>query len=240
MAANTTMNASSSEAERTSVESRTPRERKRYARLAPLYKALIWTSFLINVVLLIIIGVLAGVVISNQRQLLGLADNGTAFAANNLAELQDVVADLQTATIVYTVPLDTMLPIEMNVPINSETILTPRNTVRLTESVPLNVPASILFPGGGGNLNATVNIELPAGLELPVDLNMDVRLVTSIPVQLDVPVNIPLAETELGPQFARLGAIVDRLVNPISPLLPWPQTPPDSSQPEAVLPREEE
>jgi hypothetical protein len=86
------------------------------------------------------------------------------------------------------------------------------------------------FPGGGGNLNATVKIELPAGLELPVDLNMDVALATSVPVQLDVPVNIPLAETELGPQFQRLGAIVDRLVNPISPLLPMPATPPDSSR----------
>jgi len=76
-----------------------------------------------------------------------------------------------------------------------------------------------------------VSIVLPAGLELPVDLNMNVKLVTSIPVELDVPVNIPLAETELGPQFTRLGAIVDRLVAPVAPLLPMPDTPPDSSKP---------
>ncbi|NCC34915.1 MAG: hypothetical protein EOM24_23320, partial [Chloroflexia bacterium] len=108
--------------------------------------------------------------------------------------------------------------------------MTERNIVRLTEPVSLVAPAAITFPGGGGNLNATVSIDLPAGLELPVDLNMNVKLVTSIPVQLDVPVRIPLAETELGPQFQRLGAIVDRLVNPIAPLLPMPETPPDSSQ----------
>lgn len=212
---------------------------RRYARISPLYKALIWTSFLINAVLLIALGVLAGFLLQNRQQVTTLAASGSVFAANNVAELQDVVADLQTSTIVYTVPLDTRLPVELDVPINPSTIMTPRNVVRLTESVPLQAPARITFPGGGGNLNATVNIELPAGLELPVELNMDVKLVTSIPVQLDVPVNIPLAETELGPQFRRLGAIVGRLVDPVAPMLPMPETPPDSSKPDAVLPRNE-
>lgn len=206
------------------------RRPKRYARLPPLYKAMIWTSFLINAVLLIILAVVVGVLLTNQNQLFGLSGNTQTFAADNLAELQDVVAKLQTSTIVYTVPLDTRLPIELNVPINGETISTERNVVTLTEPVQLNAPAEIAFPGGGGNLNATVNIELPAGLELPVNLNMDVKLSTSIPVQLDVPVKIPLAETELGPQFQRLGAIVNRLVNPLAPLLPMPETPPDSSK----------
>ncbi|MFV9506761.1 MAG: hypothetical protein AB4911_19595 [Oscillochloridaceae bacterium umkhey_bin13] len=209
----------------------TERPRPRYARLAPLYKAMIWTSFLMNVVLLIMLGVLGGILIQHRNQIFGIADQGSVFAANNVAELQDVVAKLETSTIIYTVPLDTRLPVELDVPINPDTIMTPRNIVRLTEPVPLQAPARITFPGGGGNLNATVNIELPAGLELPVELNMDVKLVTSIPVQLDVPVNIPLAETELGPQFVRLGRIVDRLVDPVAPLLPMPETPPDSSKP---------
>jgi hypothetical protein len=205
--------------------------RRRYARIPPLYKALIWTSFVINAVLLIALGVVAGILLQNRNQVQGLVSNGSVFAANNVSELQDVVHDLEGSTIVYTVPLDTRLPIELNVPINPSTIMTPRNIVRLTEPVPLRAPAQITFPGGGGNLNATVNIELPAGLELPVELNMDVKLVTSIPVQLDVPVNIPLEQTELGPQFRRLGAIVGRLVDPVAPLLPMPDTPPDSSKP---------
>jgi hypothetical protein len=215
------------------LPTREPQRRaRRYARISPLYKALIWTSFLINAVLLIVLGVVLGIMLQNRNQVQTLAGSGTTFAANNLSELQDVVADLQEATIIYTVPLDTRLPIELNVPINRDTILTPRNIVRLTEPVRLQAPAAIVFPGGGGNLNASVTITLPEGLELPVDLNMDVQLTTSIPVQLDVPVRIPLNETELGPQFARLGAIVDRLVNPIAPLLPMPETPPDSSQAE--------
>ena len=129
-----------------------------------------------------------------------------------MAELQDIIDKLETATIVYSVPLDTRLPIEINVPIKQTTVVT------LTESVLLNVPAGIIFPAGGGNLNATVAIELPPGLQLPIDLNTEVPLTTSVPIILDVPVRIPLAETELGPQFKRLGALVDRLMAPAEPL----------------------
>ncbi len=209
-----------------------PRPVKRYARIAPLYKALIWTSFIMNAVLLVVLGIVIGILVMNQRQVAQLAESLPVFAANNLAELQDVVDHLESATIVYTVPLSTRLPIELDVPINGATIMTERNVVKLTEPVSLQAPAQIAFPGGGGNLNASVAIVLPAGLELPVDLNMNVKLVTSIPVELDVPVNIPLAETELGPQFTRLSAIVDRLVEPVAPLLPMPEIPPDSSKPQ--------
>lgn len=197
---------------------------KRYARIAPLYKAMIWTSFLLNLLLFIVVGVLVGIVITQRNQVNSMTGNLQTFAGDNVAELRDVVDKLEGATIIYTVPLDTRLPIEIDVPINQSTVVT------LTDPVNLNVPAGILFPSGGGNLNATVGIQLPAGLQLPIALDMSVPLSTSVPVVLDVPVNIPLAETELGPQFQRLGAIVDRLVTPVEPLLIMPDTPPDSSK----------
>ncbi len=208
-----------------SVSTDTPPTRKRYARIAPLYKALIWTSFALNVVLIIIVGVLIGILVTQRHSIATAVESVQSFAGNNVSELQDVVAKLQDARIVHTVPLDTRIPIQIDVPINQATVVT------LTESIPLNVPAGIFFPGGGGNLNATVTIQLPAGLRLPIALNFAVPLDTSIPVQLDVPVDIPLIDTELGPQFQRLGAIVDRLVEPAEPLLIRPAVPPDSSKP---------
>lgn len=194
-----------------------------YARIAPLYKALIWTSFLINAVLLIAVGVLAGIVMTQRNQLFGLVGTTQQFAGTNIAELEDVVAKLQGSTIIYTVPLDTRLPIEIDVPINQSTVVT------LTEPVPLDVPASIIFPGVGNLEASNVRITLPPNLRLPIALNFSVPLRTSVPVVLDVPVRIPLAETELGPQFQRLGAIVSRLVEPVDPLLVRPDVPPDSS-----------
>src|SRR5262245_44029395 len=130
--------------------------RLRYARIAPLYKALIWTSFLINVVLIIILAVLGWTLFSERNQIRRLAGNGQVFAGTNIAELQDVVQKLESSTIIYTVELrNARLPIELDVPINQSTV------VELTDDVPLSVPASILFPAGGGNLNASVEINLP-------------------------------------------------------------------------------
>lgn len=186
----------------------------RYARIAPLYKALIWTSFLINAVLIVIVAVLGWTLWSERNQIMSVSHSAQMFAGSNVNELQDIVTHLEGATISYTVQLrGARLPIELQVPINQAT------NVVLTEDVPLSVPASILFPAGGGNLNASVNINLPAGLRLPIQLDFAVPLQTSVPVDLDVPVNIPLRETELGPQFQRLGRLVEGLVSPVEPLL---------------------
>ncbi len=45
-------------------------------------------------------------------------------------------------------------------PINCDTMMTPRNVVRLTKPVRLQAPAVIVFPGSNGNLNASVTIIL--------------------------------------------------------------------------------
>lgn len=203
---------------------------KRYARLAPLYKAMIWTSFLINVVLLIVVGVLAGVLLTNRGQVGGLAGNTMTFAADNISELQDVVAKLEGATIRTTIPLSQPLSLAgkgIFVPVDKVT------EVRLTQPVPLVLSGADIDLGNGNRLRAeNINLTLPEGTPLQIALKMDIPLDSvTIPVQLDVPVSIPLAETELGPQFRRLGAIVHRLVDPIAPLLPMPEAPPDSSKP---------
>jgi hypothetical protein len=64
-----------------------------------------------------------------------------------------------------------------------------------------------------------VNLSLPAGTQLRIALKLNVPLDTTIPVRLNVPVDIAMQDTELAPQFRRLGNIVDRLVYPAAPLL---------------------
>jgi hypothetical protein len=202
---------------------------RRYARIAPLYKALIWTSFAINAVLIIIVAVMVGLLITQYREIAGLTTNVQSFAGANVAELQDVVARLQESTIVTTIPLDEQLNLAgqgVVVPVDQQTVVT------LTEPVPLVLSGADIDLGGGNRLRASsINLTLPAGTPLQIALKMDIPLdPVTIPVRLDVPVNIPLKDTELGPQFERLGAIVDRLVVPAEPLLLRPSVIPDSSQ----------
>lgn len=212
------------------VDSASPRPPKKgYARIAPLYKALIWTSFIVNAILIILVGVLVGITITQYRQIASLTENVRGFAGNNVSELQDVVAKLQGATIRTTIPLDEPLPLKGSgvvVPVDQET------DVILTQPVPLTLQGADIDFGPVGRLRANnIYLELPQGTPLRIALKMNIPLDdVTIPVRLNVPVNIPLKDTELGPQFQRLGAIVDRLVQPAEPLLIRPVAPPDSSK----------
>lgn len=186
-------------------------------QLPGLWKAMIITSFAINLVLIFIILFLVGFLIQHRNSLFGLTGN----IAGNVQELQDVVVQLQEADIIATIPLDQQLPIHLIVPIDTTT------TVVTTAPVPISAPADIDL-GPFGRLNPNVNLALPPGTSLDISLKLDVPLDTSIPVQLDVPVHIPLKETELAPQFQRLGAVLNRLLSSIGPLIgvDIPESPP--------------
>jgi hypothetical protein len=210
----------------------------RGSRLTSFWKALIITSFVINIVLLTVVLLLVGFIVQWRQQITSTAVLGQGFAADNVAELRSIVAGLQGATIRTTIPLDQPLPLKgagVIVPVDQQT------TVTLVEPVPLQLSGADIDLGNGNRLRANnIRLTLPAGTPLRIALKMDIPLDdVTIPVRLNVPVEIPLKDTELGPQFQRLGWLVDRLVGPLAPVLgldPIPPAPPapryqPSSQP---------
>lgn len=201
---------------------------QRGSHLTSFWKALIVTSFIMNIVLLTVVLLLVGFLIQWRQQIAATAVLGQGFAADNVAELRSIVAGLQGATIRTTIPLDQPLPLKdagVIVPVDQQT------TVTLVEPVPLQLNGADIDLGNGNRLRANnIRLTLPQGTPLRIALRMDIPLDdVTIPVRLKVPVEIPLKETELGPQFERLGWLVDRLVGPLAPLLgldPIPPAPP--------------
>ena len=179
-------------------------------KLPSLWKAMIVTSFLMNLVLLAILLFVAVFALTWRSELNEVVVQG--LARENIIELRDVVNDLQHAHIVTTIPINEPLPVELNVPIDQTTMVT------TTVDVPISAPAFIDM-GPFGELYPNVNLNLPAGTPLLIELKLDVPLETTIPVELDVPVDIALEDTDLAPEFQRLGGIVDSLVAPVAPLL---------------------
>ena len=183
-----------------------------FVGLPSFWKAMIITSFVINIVLLVIFILLGAFLFNWRNQIMATTFTAQGFARQNVTELQSVVAGLQSANIKTTIPLSQPLGLNLVVPIDQTTMVT------TTQAVPISAPAFIDM-GPYGQLYPNVNLSLPAGTPLMIRLKLDVPLETTIPVKLDVPVNIPLKDTELGPQFERLGKIVERLVAPAAPLL---------------------
>lgn len=190
---------------------RDPRSR-RFVRLPTFWKAMIITSFVINMILVFVLVLLAGFFLRWQAQIGETTVGARGFARANVMELRDVVQQLQDAHIKTTIPLNQPLPVHLDVPIDQTTLVT------TTAPVPISVPAFIDM-GPFGQLRPNVNLSLPEGTQLTIRLKLNVPLDTTIPVKLDVPVDIAMKDTELAPQFRRLGGVVDRLVYPAAPLL---------------------
>jgi hypothetical protein len=199
-----------------------PRDsRPLFVQLPGLWKAMIVTSFVINIILFaVLIG--AGYFYWSWRSELASTTVGVkGFAHDNVAELRDVVQQLQAAHIKTTIPLNQPLPLKglgVVVPVSQEP------TVTLVQDVPLSLAGADIDLGAGNRLRAqNISLVLPAGTPLTIKLDLQIPLDdVTIPIKLDVPVDIAMADTELAPQFRRLGNVVDRLVYPAKDLLGMP------------------
>lgn len=137
-------------------------------------------SFIVNIVLLVVVLVLA----------LTLFDIKRNIAEPLVGGLYSAFVGLEDATIDWTIPVRDVVPVQLNIPLKQNTIVT------LTEAVPITVLAQIQAPSLSLS-NARVQLELPVGLQLPVALDLNVVVDDTLPVSLDVRAVIPLQETQL-------------------------------------------
>jgi len=177
-------------------------------------------SFIVNLILVLAVLVLSLPVLKTFFALKSglieplLVNLDTAFVGLGEATIHTTVQIEETIPIQFTLPLDQPLPIEFPLSIEQDTAVT------LNAPVPLNVPAQFVLPGGGGAINGTVFLYLPAGMQLPVHLSMivpvsqtiqvrlDVPVNQNVPIQMNVPVGIKLGEAGLAPVVGELrGAI---------------------------------
>ena len=187
-------------------------------QLPRLWKAMILTSFVLNLVLFTVVGVLLAFGFTWRNDLLSTTTKLQSFARGNVSELRDVVQQLQSAHIITNIALSQNLPLKgagVSVPVDQETVVT------LQEPVPLSLAGADIDLGAGNRLHATnINLVLPQGTPLKIKLQMNIPLDdVTIPIKLQVPVDIAMADTQLAPQFKRLGDVVDRLASPAGPLL---------------------
>ncbi len=161
-----------------------------------IWRFMVIFSFVVNVVLVVVL-VALGLLIFEIK--------------NNIAQpliggLHGTAVGLRDATIDWTIPVRDNIPVNLNIPLQTDTI------VRLTAPVPLQVNATIDLPGiNAFGVSANVNLQLPAGLELPVALDLMVPVRERLDVALDVRAVIPLAKTQLVDPVTNLGLLFEPL-----------------------------
>jgi hypothetical protein len=180
-----------------------PQRQRSWLSLGGLWNAFktfaILFSFLVNFVLIIVLLLVAMQVPTIygplKGGLLGPLVNG----------LYSGFGRMNDASIVRTIEVKDTVPAVFNLPLDQNT------TVSLVEPVPLAVPAVVDLGNGNMLNNATVYLTLPAGTQLPVHLALNVPVSQTIPVNLKVGVDIPLKETQLGPEFQKFQTLFQPL-----------------------------
>lgn len=169
-------------------------------------------SCLVNLVLVLVLVIAVGPLLRLKAELVEplFYNLDRAFLGLGETVIQTTVQVDQTIPIQFDLPLDQPLDLDFDLPIGQETV------VVLTQPVPLELPARFVLPGGGGSINGSVSLALPAGLRLPVRLDMvvpvektiPVRMTVpvsqTVPVQMDIPVAIQLGPSGLDPAVQRL------------------------------------
>lgn len=138
-------------------------------------------SFIVNLVLvLVIIGLV-----------LLIFDIKNNVVTPLITGLHSSFVGLDESTIDWTIPVRDRIPVVLNIPLNTNTV------VRLTEAVPLQLNATITLPGVGVLNNAIVNLSLPEGTPLNVNLDLNVPVDEMLDIALDVRAVIPINQTQL-------------------------------------------
>lgn len=162
-----------------------------------IWRFMVIFSFIVNLVLVVVL-IGAGIFIFEIKK---------SIAEPLIGGLHSTAVGLENATIDWTIPVRDTIPVNLNVALNTETV------VVLTQPVPLQVTAQIDLPGiNAYGVAANVNLTLPAGLELPVQLDLTVPVnEPALPVSLDVRAVIPLKETQLADPIRNLALLFEPL-----------------------------
>jgi hypothetical protein len=162
-------------------------------------------SITVNIVMLAIILILL-------KMLGGLQVTANDQVSGLLGGLYANFVKMDQATISTVIPVDSNVPLNLQVPVHLQGIQTQNTQIQLAENAVIN-RAHVKITEGGVQIDANAQVVLPAGTNLSIniqDLNLDfnVPIQQTIPVHLDVPVNIPLNQTQLHEPFVGLRQVV--------------------------------
>ena len=156
-------------------------------------------SFVVNLVLVIVLLVVAGLVFFIKGAIAQPLIGGlhSSFVEMDQAHIRSTILVSDTLQVKDTLPVVFTLPLQQNTVVTLVQDTPVKNAIIYLNNQP--VPLDLVLKQGT-QLGISLNLSVPVSQTIPVALN--------VPVMLRVPVDIPLANTELHPPFARLAGLV--------------------------------
>ena len=156
-------------------------------------------SFVVNLVLVIVLLLVAGLVFQIKQ----------AIAEPLIGGLHSSFVDMDQAHITTSILVSDTLLVKDTIPVVFNLPLQQNTTVTLVQDTPVQnatiylnnqpVPLDLILKQG---------TQLGISLDLTVPVSQTIPVVLNVPVMMNVPVDIPLSQTELHSPFTRLAGLV--------------------------------
>jgi hypothetical protein len=121
-----------------------------------------------------------------------LRDEVDALATN--------VQNAKTSKLIYDLPIDQQLPLNIDVPINRSLDIPIRTEVRINQT--LNLPIQTAL--GNFDIPVPIDTTIPISTTVPIEFNQTVNISTTVPIRLDVPVQVDLGSPQVSGYMDRL------------------------------------
>jgi hypothetical protein len=125
------------------------------------------------------------------------------------ATLRDEVGRLATAVqsakqqqLIYQVPIDQLLPIDIDVPIQRNLNVPINTSVQIKQQITLPIDTGL----GVVNIPVPIDASVPISTTVPIAFDQTVNISTTVPIQLDLPVRIDMSSGQVGGYLDRLYA----------------------------------
>ena len=125
-----------------------------------------------------------------------------ATLRDEVGRLAEAVQSAKQQPLIYDLPIDQQLPINIDVPIQRDL------TVPINTSVQIKQQLSVPIDTGLGVVNIPVPIDttVPISTSVPIAFDQTVNISTTVPIQLNLPVRIDMGDGQVGGYLDRLYA----------------------------------
>ena len=130
-----------------------------------------------------------------------------ATLRDEVGRLAEAVQSAKQQPLIYDLPIDQQLPININVPIQRDLTVPINTSVQIKQEITLPIDTGL----GVINIPVPIDANVPISTSVPIAFDQTVNISTTVPIQLKLPVRIDMGTGQVGSYLDRLYAALIEL-----------------------------
>jgi hypothetical protein len=125
-----------------------------------------------------------------------------ATLREEVGRMAEAVQSAKQQQLIYDVPIDQQVPINIDVPIQRDLTVPINTSVQIKQQITLPIDTGL----GVVNIPVPIDANVPISTTVPVAFDQTVNISTTVPIQLNLPVQIDMGSGQVGSYLDRLYA----------------------------------